>query len=113
MKPTKFEGSNVTFAKDQPQYLQLPAYKDEDGTVITEWEFSDEERGRISKGENIRISILTFNKALQPFRPYLQSMIEVYESEDNSKKQCYVSDRVCGSPTPIQGDDSYDITKEE
>ena len=113
MKPTKFEGSNVTFAKDQPEYLQLPAYRDEDGTIITEWEFSDEERARIAKGENPRITTLTFNKALQPFRPYLPSMVEEYESEDKGKKQCYLSDRVCGSPNTLQGCETHDQSLEE
>lgn len=113
MKPLNFEGANVTFAKDQPQYIQLPAYLDEDGTVITEWEFSDEERARIAKGENIRISTLTFNQALQPFRPYLPSMTAEYEAEDKGKKQCYASDRLCGSRAPLQGGETHDQSLEE
>jgi hypothetical protein len=112
MKPIKFEGSNTTFAKDQPEYLQLPAYRDEDGTVITEWELSDEERARIAKGENLRISTLTFNNPLQPFRPYLPSMTDIYEAEDNGKKQSYASDRVCGS-APLQGGETHDQALQE
>lgn len=56
----------VTFAKDQPEYSPLPALLYPDGKVLTEWTFTEEERQRIARGENLRLWIWTFGKALQP-----------------------------------------------
>lgn len=107
MKPVEFKEVNVIYAKDQPEYLQLPAYKDEYGNIITEWTFSPEERKRIAMGEDLRISIMTFNQPLQPLRPYLNSLVDTYEAEDKGKKENAFSDRKCGDPG------EYDISKEE
>lgn len=56
----------VVFAKDQPQYLPLPANLFPDGKVLTEWTFTEEERALIARGENIRLWIWTFGQPLQP-----------------------------------------------
>ena len=40
MKPVEFPGVNVVFAKDQPEYMPLPAMKipnDPQGLIITKW----------------------------------------------------------------------------
>jgi hypothetical protein len=61
----------VQFAKNQPQYEPLPAYIEDSpmGTVITEWELSEEERKAIAEGACIiRLSILTFQEPLQPVK---------------------------------------------
>lgn len=98
MKPIEFEGCNVTIAKDQPQYQPLPAMISEDKkTVITEWQVSDEEKLAIVNGANIRLSIMTFGKPLQPLlletskienpepylmksqMPWLQGKFEAYQ----------------------------------
>lgn len=76
MNPIEFPGHNVVFAKDQPEYLPLPAYKNQEGTIVTEWELSIAERNAIMSGANIRISIMTFNKPLQPFRPYIDGITQ-------------------------------------
>lgn len=47
----------VTFAKDQPEYSPLPALLYEDGKILTEWTFSEEERAAIAQGENLRLWI--------------------------------------------------------
>lgn len=44
----------VTFAKDQPQYDPLPALLYPDGRILIEWNFTDEERALIARGENLR-----------------------------------------------------------
>lgn len=56
----------VVFAKDQPEYDPLPALAYPDGKILTEWEFTDEERQKIARGENLRLWIWTFGKPLQP-----------------------------------------------
>jgi hypothetical protein len=44
----------VTFAENQPQYAPLPALVYPDGSVLVEWHFTDEERERIARGEDLR-----------------------------------------------------------
>lgn len=56
----------VTFAKDQPEYIPLPALVYPDGKVLTEWKPTEAERAAIAAGENIRLWIWTFGKPLQP-----------------------------------------------
>lgn len=36
----KFDGCNITFAEDQPEYLPLPAHKTADGKVTSCWGLS-------------------------------------------------------------------------
>jgi len=74
--PTTGVGSPVVYAEDQPEYIPLPARKTDDGRVITEWSLTEEERLRIAHGENIRLTLLTFNQPLQPV------LIEVTAEED-------------------------------
>ena len=71
MKPVNFPESNVVFAKDQPQYLQLPAYKQPDGSfkIITCWRLSLKERLQVLFKGNLWISVMTFNSPLQPILP--------------------------------------------
>jgi hypothetical protein len=56
----------VEIAKDQPEYLTLPAFVFNDGKVLTEWKPSEAERAAIARGENIRLWIWTFGRPLQP-----------------------------------------------
>lgn len=58
----------VVFAKDQPEYLQLPAIKLPDGQVITRWNFTLKERIKILFSGNLWLSLLTFNNPLQPIQ---------------------------------------------
>ena len=68
MKPKKFKECNVTFAENQPEYLPLPAYKDngKEGYVITCWALSFRERLRILFKGEVWLNLLTFNKPLTP-----------------------------------------------
>lgn len=73
MKPVSpvFQGRDlpeVVFAKDQPQYLQLPAYVDSDGDVVTRWKLTWRERLRVALLGEVYLSIMTFNHPLQPVR---------------------------------------------
>jgi hypothetical protein len=66
MKAIEFKEQNVVYAKDQPEYLPLPAYKSKDGVVVCCWELSFKERLRVLITGKLWISMLTFNKPLQP-----------------------------------------------
>lgn len=68
IEPTTMVGEAVVFAKDHATHDPLPARKTEDGLVITEWVLTPEERWRISTGENIQLTIATFNQDLQPVK---------------------------------------------
>lgn len=67
MKPVEFEGQNTVFAKDQPQYLPLPAHFDADGWVTSCWGLSDEEVAKIISTKKLWMTSLTFKQPLQPF----------------------------------------------
>jgi len=56
VEPASFDpdAQAVTFAKDQPEYLPLPALIYPDGRVLIEWAFTEEERALVARGENLR-----------------------------------------------------------
>lgn len=66
MKPVKFEECNVEFAKDQPEYNSLHAFRADNGEVITCWKLSFKERIKVLFSGNIWLSLQTFNKPLTP-----------------------------------------------
>jgi len=66
MKIVDFKGSNVVFAKDQPEYLPLPAYIDEEGAVTSCWQPSFKEKIRLLFGYKLYLTVLTFQSPLQP-----------------------------------------------
>lgn len=68
MKPIKFQEVNVVFAKDQPEYNQLPAFKvnSPKGEVITCWKLSIRERLKIIFTGKVWLCLLSFNKPLTP-----------------------------------------------
>ena len=56
-----FDVPTVVYAKDQPEYLPLPAWRGEDGTVVTRWHLSFLERLKIAIGGSLWLTVLTFN----------------------------------------------------
>lgn len=69
MKIVPFPEHNVVFAKDQPEYKQLPAYRcadPETGRIFCCWSLSWRERIRLLFTGRLWHQILTFNKPLQP-----------------------------------------------
>lgn len=66
MKPANFPEQNVIYAENQPQYTPLPAFKTDEGEVITAWDLSDDELDKIQRTGRIYLSQLTFNQDLQP-----------------------------------------------
>ena len=47
MKPIEFPEQNVVYAKDQPEYVPLPAYRTNDGEVVFCMSLSLTERLRV------------------------------------------------------------------
>ena len=76
MKPIKFKNYNCTYAKDQPQYLSLPSHKNDDGVVTSCWKLSFWEAFVVFITGKIYWQQLTFNKPLQPQRPYVLNPIK-------------------------------------
>jgi hypothetical protein len=79
MDPVNFEGANVVFAKDQPEYRPLPACKcpGAEGRVYSVWKPTDEERKQIADGANIGLMLMTFNQPLQPQLVFVSTAKEV------------------------------------
>jgi hypothetical protein len=76
VEPALHEGAKlVVFAKDQPQYISLPASVDAGGCVMTEWELTEVELDRLLCGGRIRLWVHTFHHPLQPV------MLEVVDPE--------------------------------
>jgi hypothetical protein len=73
MKPISFPQQNAVIAKDQPEYIPLPAHVDagRNGTVTSCWAFTWRERIRILFGAPVYWRQLTFRSPLQPIRPSL------------------------------------------
>lgn len=59
------KSAEVIYAEHQPEYTPLPALRNEH-TLVTRWNFSDEERERIAKGEDLFLFIQHFGGAVQP-----------------------------------------------
>lgn len=76
MKATNFPEVNITYAKDQPEYLPLPTYKNEEGIVTSCYELTWSERFAILFGAKVWLQLLTFNKPLQPQRLYISKEME-------------------------------------
>ena len=77
MRPIEFPEQNVVFAKDQPEYLPLPAFKNESpqGEVVSCYKLSWKERLYILVTGKLWISVLSFNKPLTP------QYLSVYKSD--------------------------------
>jgi len=68
MKPIEFKEQNVVFAKNQPEYQPLPAFKidSKQGEVISCWHLSFFERLRVLLTGKIWVSLMSFNTPLTP-----------------------------------------------
>ncbi len=68
MKPIEFSEQNTIIAENQPEYLPLPAFKNDstEGEVVSCWELSFIERIRILFTGKLWVMIMTFNQGLAP-----------------------------------------------
>ena len=84
MKPIEFPEQNTVYAKDQPEYIPLPAHKTEEGQVISCLEMSMDEIAEITRTGKIWVSVLTFNYPLQPML-ICAFKNELFEEDDTQK----------------------------
>lgn len=74
MIPVEFRGHNVVMGKDQPEYLPLPAFKDNEGQVLTCWKPTNfREWWKMVWGGRVYIILHTFNSPLQPMKVMTES----------------------------------------
>jgi len=69
MNIVEFPEQTVVYAKDQPQYRPLPAYRaarDPEGRIICCWSLTWRERLKLLFTGKLWHHILTFNQPLQP-----------------------------------------------
>lgn len=65
----EFPEQNIIYAKDQPQYQPLPAYRalhDPEGRVVCCWRLTWVDRLRVLCTGVVWHQVLTFNQSLQP-----------------------------------------------
>lgn len=75
MKPIEFKEQNVVFAKNQPPYRPLPAYRDNEqgGRIFHCWKLTFKERIKILFTGILWINVLTFGRPPQPILPLIDS----------------------------------------
>lgn len=71
MNPIPFPGHNAVYAKDQPEYLPLPAYRNETETVSC-WRLTWRERLTVLFTGTLWLRQLNFGHALQPLAPQVE-----------------------------------------
>lgn len=66
MTPFKFKECNTLFARDQEEYIPVPALKFSDGEIIMCWKLTLSERLALLLTGKLWHRVLTFNDSLQP-----------------------------------------------
>lgn len=67
MKPIEFPQQNCVYAKDQPEYLPLPAHRSPDGMEVTAcWGMTWRERFTVLFTGRVYVNLLTFGGPLAP-----------------------------------------------
>ena len=69
MRPIEFKEQTTVYAKNQPEYLTLPAHVDADGVVTSCWELSWRERFAMLFQGRLWLSAMTFRGSPQPLLP--------------------------------------------
>src|SRR5690242_12678340 len=88
----RFNFAQVIFAKDQPQYLQLPANTN-GHQVETKWKLTFKERMEVLFSGHLYLTFLTFGQPLQPTRLSVnrdQDDDPVIEQHEDSPERLYV-----------------------
>ena len=78
MHPVKFKGSNIIFGENQPEYQPLPAFLDEEGTVVTVWKLSLWERIRVLFTGRLYMITMTFKSPVQPMLPTINNPMKTH-----------------------------------
>lgn len=73
----------------QPEYNELKALHTPQGIFVTRWSLTQEERDRISAGEDLFLSVATFN---HPFQPVRLTVGSDYGTAENAKRELKLDD---------------------
>jgi len=76
MRPVKFKGCNVVYAKNQSEYNPLPSHKTADGAVTSCWRMGLGERLLVLITGRVYLKLLTFNRPLQPQRISVRNPVD-------------------------------------
>ena len=89
MKPVEFKHQNIVFAKDQPEYLPLPALRIDgpNGEVVSCWKLTFKERFKIVFTGRVWLSLMSFNKPLTPSFIAVNRK-DIYSHIDDEKTFC-------------------------
>jgi hypothetical protein len=94
MKPVSpvlpgYEVVKVVFAKDQPEYMQLPAVRVEspERQVLTRWQLSEEDRQKIAAGADVYLWVSTFGQPLQPVAVEVTTAKEIMDRGSSGQPQ--------------------------
>jgi len=70
MKPVEFPEQNIIIAKDQPEYIPLPAFvsQNSQGEIVSCWKMPLRQRLRFLFTGRLYVSTWTFHSPLQPLR---------------------------------------------
>jgi hypothetical protein len=85
MEPIKFDKQNCMYADHQPEYLPLPAYKDNDQTISC-WKLNIKERIKILFTGKLWLRQLNFGSPLQPQSPTIDYPFIPYRPFMRAKK---------------------------
>lgn len=56
----------VVYAENQPEYQPLPSIRAADGTILTRWKLTEEEKRQVLSQGYVYLLVMTFNQPLQP-----------------------------------------------
>lgn len=62
------EDELIVYAENQPEYLQLPMWKGPEGHRVCRWKLTWRERITVLLNGSLWLSVLTFNRPLQPVK---------------------------------------------
>ena len=66
MKPTEFKEQNCVYAENQDEYGNLPAFKTDEGIIISCWKLTFKERLGVLFRGRVWLALWSFNKPLTP-----------------------------------------------
>lgn len=75
MQPIEFPEQNKIWAKDQPEYLPLPAYTDNEQTISC-WKLTWRERLALLFTGRLWLRQMNFGQSLQPQLPTIETPFE-------------------------------------
>ncbi|HUS89874.1 MAG TPA: hypothetical protein VMW91_11045 [Desulfosporosinus sp.] len=81
MESIYFEECNTDIAKNQDQYITLPAHIDNDGIVTSCWKLTWIERFKVLFSGRVFLCVMAFHRPLQPQRMTVNNPVKVLENQ--------------------------------